>query len=189
LSAVLSFIGALAITQHVSRAFTATLSFIGGLGTQLTGGAHHYTQALTANLSFISAESLRTFKIIAATFAPSAVLLKNMFKAFAAVLSSAAILTRFRLVLRTFTATLNMTGAFARVLNKTFAATLAFAGAFQRKLAKVFSATLSFVGVFAIGKFQFLVGWIAGSKLKVTGARSNLGVAKTGGGLKVPQTK
>jgi hypothetical protein len=138
------------LTKNVLKsAFTATLSFVGNLATQLIhGGGQLFFQAFTATLTPTASLTRKVLlsSNLAATFAPVGLLTKNIRKNLpaASLTFTGAIAKTFLFARTSFSATRSFTGALSRQTQKNFTATLSPTSALTRKLFRPLAASQTF---------------------------------------------
>jgi hypothetical protein len=169
---------AASLIKRVAHIFSAILAPIGALVKAFRDAG------FTATLSFAG-----TLSTVVAHF---------FTRSFAATVSFVGTLTRTRVIVRLFTATLTMSGTIWRKTTKVFAATLSSSPALRKGIRKIFGAVLSFAGflfrggvtIFLAGQRAgaALIGILAGSTVRIGKAGSELEVREAESGTKIPVT-
>ena len=136
----------------IAQALTATLSFT-------SAQTRKASRTLTAALSFTSAQTRKASRALTATLSFTGGLVKKVPQALTAALSFTSAQTRK--VSSALTATLSFTSAQTRLVKGALTATLSFTSAQTRKVPQALTATLSFTGELAKKASQALTATLS----------------------------
>lgn len=131
-------------SKAIGKILQAALNFVGSLTSSKSGSSNHYTQALSASLTFSGSQVKSMSRSIGASLISSGSIIKNTSRSLSAAIVSTASIAKS--VTRTLAGAWNSSGSFTKSVSKIQSAQIAATGSVQKSVQKLTAATLNLAG-------------------------------------------